>query len=536
MPPFQSRAQQAPSEEMPEFPIVGPFGGLQSELPLDQIEDYGFADTTNVLFRKGTAQLRPGITVLPPFPAPAVEPVLGIADFFNANGNRIQTVLTDTRLLQWNASSSDWTVITGPPFTGTPTQTWAWDVVGEKLCFSQGSDTIFIWDGISGSYTQTSGTFSGAANFIAEIGLHLMGQNVVQGGVGMQQTYIWSGIGDPSDWSSFSAGQNNLLNNLGPGRGILKLGQYGYGWHNWGIIQIQPTGIAAAPFYFTAIANSNVGNICPRSLARFNKDGVECAAFVGKDNVYVFNQSSVIPIGDQPIDGRRRLGARSRIFADLVLSNIGTAFGFVTQNITGQILNAYWLLIPDVAMWLYNFDEGNWTRFTYQEVQLVLGLFFLQKGIRIEDLIGTIMSQTWTPATLNPVPLFDGFAFGYDNGQVAYVDFTKFSEVNGQVLSGKHIFHDRRHSHTVKKFRLVVQDNGPATYTVTVANNLGYSETQVVTLGTGSGDSLTVILTFNVTGLRIQWTCAFEALDPCTVIEFTPMYINAGEQRGGNVD
>jgi hypothetical protein len=364
MPNYQSRAQQAPSEEMPEFPITGPFGGIQSELPLDQIEDYGFADSTNILFRKGVAYLRPGYTLVTPFPSDPTQSVLGIADFFDSVGVRHQVVLTQTHMWEFISSTESWVEITGPGFTGSPTQTWAWDVVANKLCFSQGKDPVFLWDGISPNYT-TSGMGAPAANFIAEVGFHLMTQNIVQGASVLTQSYQWSGIGDPTDWVSFSSGQNNILNNLGPGQGLLKLGQYGYGWHNWGIVQIQPTGIGAAPFYFTGIANSNVGNICRRSLARFNKDGVECAAYVGKDNVYVFNQSSVTPIGDSPIDGRRRLGARSRIFADLLTADALTAYGFVTQNIGGQIYNAYWLIIPTVSVWVYNFDEGNWTRFAF---------------------------------------------------------------------------------------------------------------------------------------------------------------------------
>src|SRR5882672_2221648 len=104
MPAAQDR-QQVRSEELFEFPITGPFGGVQSELPLDQIEEYGFADSTNFLFRKGVAYVRPGFTALPPFPTPTNEPVLGIADFFTRNGVRIQVVITQTRLLRWNPST-----------------------------------------------------------------------------------------------------------------------------------------------------------------------------------------------------------------------------------------------------------------------------------------------------------------------------------------------------------------------------------------------------------------------------------------------
>jgi hypothetical protein len=526
--------EQSRTEELFEFPITGPFGGVQSELPLDQIENYGFADTTNFLFRKGVAYVRPGFTPLPPFPAPVGEAVLGIADFYNRLGTRIQTVLTQTRLLQW--SGAGWTQITGTPFTGASTQDFDWAVVGNKLCWSQGVDIINIWDGITPAYSQAS-PFAPATFNLEEIGLHLMAQNVLLSGNKLTQTYMWSGVADPTDWTSFNSGRNDNLNNLGPGFGLKKLGQYGYGWHQWGIIQIQPTGIGLAPFYFTPIANSNVGNIAPRTLDHFNRDGVECAIYVGKDNVYVFNQASVIPVGDAPIDGRKRLGARSRIFADLINSgNPPAAFGFVTQSINGQIFNAYWLIIPNTSVWVYNFDENNWSDFSYTGIQTVAGLFFKNQGIRIMDLIGRILDQSWTPNTLNPTNPFDGFAIGYNNGQIGYIDFTNYSENAAQIVSGKHIFGDRRHKHTVKKFRLVVQDQGPTTYTIIVSNNTGYSETQTVTLGSGTGDSISTVLGFNVSGLRITWSCFVPEGQPGAIIEFCPLFDISGEQRGGTID
>lgn len=531
--PAAPNREQIRSEEYQEFPITGPFGGVQSELPVDQIENYGFLNTTNFLFRKGAATLRPGFTSLTPWPSNQMEPCVGIADFFNSVGVRIQVAMTPTRLFEWNGAG--WTQINGTVFTGTANQVFGFDVVNYKLCFSQGVDKVWLFDGLGTNYVQSSPN-APAAFYMAEIGLHLMVQNTVEAGVNFPQRYRWSGIGDPTDWISFSSGINDNINNLGPGQGIVKLGQYGYGWHQWGILQIQPTGYGPLPFIFTPIANSNVGNICPRSLAQFNKDGVECAAYVGKDNVYIFNQSSVIPIGDAPIDGRRRLGARSRIFSDIKSGVPSQVYGYVTQSINGQIFNAYWLIIPGVSVWVYNLDEGNWTVFTYSGMQTVANKFFAQQGVRIIDLIGLISGQNWTPATLNPTNPFDGFAIGYNNGQIAYIDFTNYSEISGVILSGKHIFNDRRHKKAVKKFRLVVQDLGSVTYTITLTSNTGQTQTQNVTIGTGSGDSISQVIEFSITGLRIQWSVSVPAKSPASIVEFAPIYDIAGEQRGGNVD
>src|SRR5690348_4926978 len=169
MPALQSR-QQVLTEELNEFPITGPFGGIQSELPATEIEQLGFVDSTNVIFRKGVAYVRPSFTALPNFPV-SQEPVLAIPSFYNKNGVQIQAVLTPTRLLQW--IGGNWTPITGPAFTGSASQLFSWDVVGQQLCFSQGADKIFLWDGVAATYASSSAS-APAALYMAEIALHLV--------------------------------------------------------------------------------------------------------------------------------------------------------------------------------------------------------------------------------------------------------------------------------------------------------------------------------------------------------------------------
>jgi hypothetical protein len=286
----------------------------------------------------------------------------------------------------------------------------------------------------------------------------------------------------------------------------------------------------------TPLSSTNVGTICPQSLAKFNQDGVECAVYIGKDNVYIFNQSSVIPIGDAPIDGRRRLGARSRIFTDLLAGDLAQVFGYVTQCIGGHIYNAYWIIIPNVCVWVYNFDESNWTRFIFNGTQTVAGLFFGQNPLTIGSLVGPIAAQNWTPATLLGTKQFDDFAIGYNNGQIADFDMSVNSELPATIMSGSCLFRDRRHSKTVKKFRISVIDNGPVAYTLTVTSSTGYSETKTVTLGNGGGNPLTYIFTFNVQGLRVQWTLSVPPLQYASITEFAPMAVVGVEQRGGTQD
>jgi hypothetical protein len=527
MPPFQQR-DQTRSEELYEAALTGPFGGVQSELPLTEIEAFGFADVTNFIFRKGAAYVRPGWTALPPFPALANEPILAVADFFNVQGVHIQCVLTPTRLLQF--VTGNWTVITGPAFGGGPLQLFGWDVLNYELCFSQGIDSLWVWNGVSPSYVQASASAPHLLH-MAEIALHLVGVDPL-----FPQRYYWSGVGDPTDWTGLTSGLNDIVNNLGPINGLLKLGQLGYGFHEFGIMQIIPTGIGLSPFAFVPMINATQGCIAPYSLDHFDDKGRELAAYLGVDNVYVFDGTSIEPIGDMPIDNRRRLGARSRILTDVQTVDPRTIYAFHTYSINGQVFKAYWLVIPNTSVWVYNYDESNWTRLIYNKKIVSLGNFFKNAAIRIIDLVGRIQDQAWTPLTLQGNNPFEGLLLGFSDGTPGYVDFTNYSELPATITSGKLIFGDRRHSKNIRMFRLSFVDLGPATFTVTITAQTGQTETHTFTIGTGSGDVLNYVQEFKLPGLRFTYVISVPAGTPTGIVEITPIYDVGGEQRCGSLE
>lgn len=519
--------------------MTGPWGGIQSELPLSLIEKYGVADAQNVLFQRGVAKARPAYIPGPAFPAIPNEFVTGFADFYNALGARLQVIFTNTRVIQWNPVSRTYTVITGPALSaGSPSFT-SWTVLNQKLCFTQnafpqiqgppfnvGGGQVMQYDGISGVYTLTSASSPSAVG-LAEIALHLVAVNTLEGGVQFPQRYRWSGVGDPTDWTSFSAGLNDILVDLGPVLGVNKLGQYGFGYHVKGIMQVLPTGIGTNPFAFIPITTVSNGIQFPYSLDKFDYQGVDCAAFVGATNVFLFNQTSVLPIGDAPIDGNKRVGARKRIMADVNLVNTSLTsfpgvFGCVTQSLAGNPFFGYLIpIIPKKGIWAYNFDEGNWSFWNLDPIAPgVIGKFITNLG------------SGYSPPSNDAVAIGNSGNLG-SNGSYGVLDGTAFSENGIGLKSGKLIFDDRRHDHAAKKIRVVIQDIGPCTYSMSLTNERGQSGVQQFTAGTGSGDDLTVVLSFSVPGLRLQWTLNANAGQPFSVIEVAPIFSVGGEQRGG---
>lgn len=544
MPAYPNR-NGALSEELQELVQRGAFSGICSEIPPDTFERFGgFFDLLNVICYKSMLVVRPSYTSLPLMPNPQ-ESINGIADFFNNTGTRLQTIITPTRLIEWTGSA--WTVITGT-LTGAASQLFDWTCVNYKLLFTQGADKVQLWDGISGSFAAAS-VNAVAARTVMELQTQLIVANTVESAVAYPQRVRWCGPGDPTDWTSLNAGVTDLLNDQGPIWKAIKLYQQGYLIQQFGITQMIPTGNAQNPFYFVPIATNNKGTVYPFSVAR---QGGEFACYVGLDNVYKFDGTQAMPIGDKRIAGGKT-GARSRIMADLSQVNPNTVYGYITNYAGSAYFNAYWIIVPNVSVWVYNLEEENWVRFSYSTILTSMGRFFKQGAIRIIDLVGPISTQNWTPATLIGTSPLDGILLGFSTGLPGYVDFTNYSEQNWSIVSGQHSFNDVRHQHDVKKFRISILDYGQIQLTITVTgfiypnpnavldgngqpistNAATITQTQVITMGNGSGQVVTRVVDFNVPGQYAVWQITGSAGTPANLVEFTPIYATGGEQRGG---
>jgi hypothetical protein len=193
----------------------------------------------------------------------------------------------------------------------------------------------------------------------------------------------WSGAGDPTDNTGFTDGQNDILTNLGPISGLAKIYQQGYVFHKQGITQMLPTGLGSAPFRFTTFGSKGKGNWFPYSLAVYGEEG---AAYIGQEDVFFFDGTQSIPIGSRPVQGNRRVGARARIMSELAQATANSIRGFISTSIKGTDYKAYWIVIPGVGVWRYNFDEQNWVRDGYDRNATDVGPFYSYQGSRIMDL------------------------------------------------------------------------------------------------------------------------------------------------------
>jgi len=532
---------QVYDDELIEYPYVGPFGGIQSEVQLDQIGRLGFAEVQNIMFRKAAARTFPGFTSLA-VPSPG-EIIIGIGDFFNVNGARRFVVWTPTKMYYFNGGA--WTQVTGV-LTGSTSQFMQWDVIGYKIYFSQQKDIVWVWDGITVNFSQASAS-AVPAKYLCEIGFHLVIGNTIEAGPTFAPNRLrWSGIGDGTDWTSFSSGFSDLFNGLGPINGLARIYQTGYAFQQWGITQIIPTGIGSAPFDFISMGSRAKGSILPYGVASF---GELVACYVGKNDIYLFDGTECQNIGSHPIDGNRRLGARVRIFNDLFAALQTNIFGFILSSANGNDYESYWLFIPSLnKAWIYHFDEANWSQLFFTPNQLVgpVGVAPLANVPRWLDLVGTWLQQSFTWAGLANANQLDTMAISDSIAQT--VDYFNFGATNNAptsgsinagdgfyIRSGLLHFDDPRHTHPVKKLRLLLQDLGNITISYRFTNEKG----QVVgpftlNYGTGSGNTLTQVVSVNIPGRYITWELSGPKNINFSMSEFTPIIDVAGETQAGS--
>ena len=505
MPQLQDR-QQLSSEELQEAPQTGPFAGVQTDMPPTEVPLVnGFITLQNFVTYHGGLWSRPGELNFAALPSG--ENYMGLARFYNINGQYNFVAWTRTHMYNVNAVAGWNTLIA--TLNGTFTQLYNYDVLNYKLCFTQGTDPLQYWDGIAAGPVVIAGAPPNP-QLVAEIGTHLFVTSSQ-----FPNRYYWSGIGDPTDWTGFTSGLNDVVNNFGPIAGICKIGQYGFGFHQLGIMQIIPTGIGTAPFAFYPICTSEVGLICPATLDTFNQDGQELAIYVGIDNVYIFNGSSSEPIGDRPIAGRR-VGARTQIMQDIASSYLSLTSGKVTYSAYGFPQRTYWLNIPGVRTWIYNIDEGNWSTATWAQTP-----YYFQN-----------YHFPFAPSSSAFEQVFVGFNGGVGN----VLAVGSLCTQNQIITSGQLVFGDRRHEHTIKKFRLSFVDLQPTTFSITLISSTGQAQNFTLPmLGSGNGQVMNYVQEFNLTGLR--FTYSVTALAPTTtqIVELAPMYTTGGEQRGGTI-
>jgi hypothetical protein len=215
----------------------------------------------------------------------------------------------------------------------------------------------------------------------------------------------------------------------------------------------------------------------------------------------------------------------------------------------GNNYESYWLFIPSLnKAWIYHFDEATWTQQYFATGRLVgpAGILALQSVPMISQLVGTILSQSWSPSTLGNANPLDNLVISDAVAEsVSYLSFGapaaaptsgSLNSTDGwYIKSGQLNFDDPRHEHSIIKIRFGFIDFAPVTVYLRLTNEFGQtSGIKSITYGTGSGATIVKVFEFRMSGKFITWEMSGPQGVNWGMSEITPIYDTGGEIQGGS--
>lgn len=355
-----------------QLPIPGPYRGIVDNLPRPTKPINAWDDLLNFMPYKGRLQTRNKLSAFgnPP-DSSLLRKILTYSDIL---GNPHTLALT---------IKTAYAITTGPVYNMLTNPMGVTDLTGTsfpygiaitngRVYFSNGSVVGVYTDGQAA--LQVAGDIPGAFRYAGILANHMIicyTTEPAPGNVGsasFPQRVRWSNVGDANSWTpgpSTSAGFTDLLEVPDDITGFATLGRSGYVFRSNGISLVTPTGIGTSPFQFDQVTNSpqGVGCFYPYSLDTYG--GI--SAFVGQQDVYLFDGTSFTPIGGE---------AKKKIFADIANSTGDVITGQICPNLgTGFDYLAYYLTIPGNSnglpiTWVYSWDDQGWWRFSSSSGEL----------------------------------------------------------------------------------------------------------------------------------------------------------------------
>lgn len=223
----------------------------------------------------------------------------------------------------------------------------------------------------------------------------------VEGGMNDPFRVRWPVNGDHTDWVGVGSGFNDLTDEIYQLQNIKKLLDTLVVYAERSITLATKTGNSLGPATF-ALQVKDVGLASPFTLQAFNT----LHFFLGTDNLYVFQGTTVVPIGDS---------CRATIFNQLNPNQL--PFNFALLLYESQEYACFVATggntTTDTA-WVYNFQRQCLYPWKFANPRFTCGaIHYLDSSVTIGALSGTIAEQTWVIGSFTlsanfPIPVLGG--------------------------------------------------------------------------------------------------------------------------------
>ena len=343
----------AKRELIPYGPIY-PIGGLNQDEGALSINLSESPFLWNIVVNKDSIEKRTGITLFGdnlPLETGQFDMML-IKQFHKQAAGAFWLIAASTHeLFTYSLTTKDWTAITGAfSFSGTLDNPIFAETIDDKFIITNLADEIQVWDG-TGNIAALSDT-APKAMIVRKYKNFLFALHLTVGADWLPQRMAWTAIGDPETWPADNfydlvGGTDRISRGSDWITGAETLGDSLIIYKEHSIIRC--SWIGGPVGFFLETIRTDIGTPAGKTVSGFQGKHI----FLGQDNVYILDGTSVVPVGDKIIDeliAASTPGKLNRSWALMMPENYEWWVFVATQG--SETPNRYWC---------YNWRRNTWT-------------------------------------------------------------------------------------------------------------------------------------------------------------------------------
>jgi len=234
---------------------------------------------------------------------------------------------------------------------------WSTAILDDKFIFTNGNVNVQYYNG-SGAAADLDATYAVKARFCIEYANRLFLGDYEDSVAGRLPTSIrWSKEGDPTTWVDSTAGELDLIETEDFLAGLGKVGTYLVIYKRDNIHVYTRTGVATNPITLVA-QRRGIGCAAPYSIIEF----MGTNAFVGRDDFYMMNGDTPIPIGEK---------IRTKFFDITPVTAVENVWG-AHDPLRNELLWTASTLAGKYAF-VYNYKHNEWYTYEFPDDMTAFG-------------------------------------------------------------------------------------------------------------------------------------------------------------------
>lgn len=346
---------------------INPIGGINTDLPSTELENYVCPDANNVTFHKFNVNSRNGLSTLGTQTNLTGIPI-GSWEYLRANQTRYLLVMTDDGFFRYKPADKTWVDLNGGDLltiNSNPTDfasgTYFPKGGNDMYIVTNRIDPIIKWEGseaedatvLEGLDVSEGDPVTIKANIVRTYMNYLLLLNVEEDGTRIPQRIRRSDIGNPEKFTGGTAGFQDVISRGASIRAAEMLREILYIYMENSIVALNWIG-GTSVFRWTIVV-PEVGIAAPRTVAEFGSFQI----FLGDDSVYIFD-------GTQQLTSISDGAVNEGIIEAANSDALENAFAVVDKK-----YGLYSLYLPTGGdywprtKWTYDIGTRTWTKATY---------------------------------------------------------------------------------------------------------------------------------------------------------------------------